>query len=900
MQKKNDAIKKSRTKSFIKRTLYSLLLLVILVGAGYYTALQYLKSDAGRQQIVKQIEKVTGREVALGNLGLAVGLKPTVEINNLRIDNAEWGTAEDFLKVDKAIVTAQLLPMLQKEIILEKITLVGADINLEKNKEGDANWVFSDKTTEKGVDEEEAKKTAVSLNLIAAENVNLSYSDAQTGKKHSLTLQDMKLNEGLTNMTLKLNGSYQKKPLSLDIETATVKEFMQKVSEIPVKGNVQYAGNNLDVDVLTVLPANEKPLSFTARVSGKVQSVPAEIYQVPEKYKGFFPITMSVNVAGTENKADLKNLSINATGATLKANSVNIGMKPLGGMGDLNLTLQDAGLFIPQLKGEPLTISTNLNYNNDVLKLRNLKLDSTGIDITGKNMNIGTKPLKASGSIKANIEKMGRFAEALKDKSLELDTSLQYADNVIKTENMTAKLGENLVRGQATVNLKPEPIGIRFDLAADDIYLHDILPKNQAINEAKPAEEEKPTLNKSGKLFSSKPMDLSILSKIKLNAKADIKNLHLEEKDTSKNVYKNIILSANIQNGQASIENFAAALPGGANINGQGGINENGALRLKFLVDNMILGSFLNHWTGNTLIQNGRTVTRIDLTANGKSPAALAASANGSAELVVKDAKIQSGYVNLLADDLVQNIIPFARKATGLTQVNCIVSRWPITNGVAETDITLIDTQQISIAGKGSINLGKETLDIRLIPSPKSPSLVSLSAPIIVSGTFTKPKFRPDTAKVATDVLKAAALGAINPLAIALPYLSAGGDKDPCDNVLDGMQINLKQASDRDVEKALGDAAAKDTSISNTVQEIQEGDLSETLQQVTPELLQQSPKKTLDNLEKSGKNILDGLESGVKNIIKLPGTPATQPTEQPADASPAPEQETEQESVPSD
>ena len=88
------------------------------------------------------------------------------------------------------------------------------------------------------------------------------------------------------------------------------------------------------------------------------------------------------------------------------------------------------------------------------------------------------------------------------------------------------------------------------------------------------------------------------------------------------------------------------------------------------------------------------------------------------------------------------------------------------------------DTTDTVIYGEGRISLRDETLDLRLKPQPKDRSFLSLRAPLLVSGSFKDPAFRPDYKRVTLRGVAAAVLGSIAPPAALLAVFESGPGKD--------------------------------------------------------------------------------------------------------------------------
>jgi hypothetical protein len=116
-----------------------------------------------------------------------------------------------------------------------------------------------------------------------------------------------------------------------------------------------------------------------------------------------------------------------------------------------------------------------------------------------------------------------------------------------------------------------------------------------------------------------------------------------------------------------------------------------------------------------------------------------------------------------------------------MTEVNCIVGRIDVEDGVAKTDKLLLDTSRLTIAGSGALDLDTEELDLLLSPNSKQPRLVGVANPVRVTGTLATPEVAvtvlPTRRRAATGLLA----GLINPAFLIVTFSGIGsGGGNPC------------------------------------------------------------------------------------------------------------------------
>jgi len=79
-----------------------------------------------------------------GDLNVRLSLSPRIEVSDLTIGNAEWSDVQPMLHVSHADVRVKLWSLLVGEPNLPQIDLRQPELMLERNANGEANWVFGE------------------------------------------------------------------------------------------------------------------------------------------------------------------------------------------------------------------------------------------------------------------------------------------------------------------------------------------------------------------------------------------------------------------------------------------------------------------------------------------------------------------------------------------------------------------------------------------------------------------------------------------------------------------------------------------------------------------------------------------------------------------------------------
>ncbi len=190
---------------------------------------------------------------------------------------------------------------------------------------------------------------------------------------------------------------------------------------------------------------------------------------------------------------------------------------------------------------------------------------------------------------------------------------------------------------------------------------------------------------------------------------------------------------------------------------------------------------------------------RAKLTGTGNSFAKLLATSNGRAGFSMSGGQISNLLLEIIGIDGAE-IIKFLFGGDQNVAVRCLVADFSVKDGVMNTDVFVLDTEDTNISGEGKLSLKDESIHLTLLPYPKDKSFMSLRSPLLARGTFKHPTFAPDMNKVAARGGAALILGALlTPLAAILPLIETGPGKD---SDCGGLIASLNQTGPHDARVA--------------------------------------------------------------------------------------------------
>ena len=172
----------------------------------------------------------------------------------------------------------------------------------------------------------------------------------------------------------------------------------------------------------------------------------------------------------------------------------------------------------------------------------------------------------------------------------------------------------------------------------------------------------------------------------------------------------------------------------------------------------------------------------VDLSGSGATRRTFLENVAGQIAVIGGPGKISGKKLDLWAADLVATMFSPKWEAQKMTDMNCIVAHIKLQEGCAEIGDFMLDTQLITIAGSGKLDLGTEELNVFIAPKPKQASLISLANPVEIKGTLSQPEVSvaklPKKGRLADAGILA---GLVNPAFLIFAFSDVGtGEANPC------------------------------------------------------------------------------------------------------------------------
>ncbi len=452
-------------------------------------------------------------------------------------------------------------------------------------------------------------------------------------------------------------------------------------------------------------------------------------------------------------------------------------------------------LDVAVLPGEPVNVQADTTVNGEQVTAA-LRLDSlAGLAERprgpwrniGLEFRQGTASLTAEGRIERPLELAGvdavftlrgpDVAELLPliDFILPLQGAVsvtgRMTDAVGSTrfEDLEIAVGKSDLKGSVTITQGEARPWMELDLAARKIDLGELFT---------PAVEESPFAR--DRVIPEQEYPVERLRSIDGRLRFAGAQLVLGDR-----VLGDVRVEADLEDGRLTLQGLEVEGWGGARIRLAGSLDGSRAppaVTYELRVRDLQYATFLGESDFASRVEGSLNAT-VFLRGTGHSRREMLAGANGQIVVVGGPGRIGNRLVDLWGADLVTTLLSPQWIVRNDTRLTCLVARIDVADGVATMDDLLLDTERVTVAAAGSLDLGSEILDLVIAPRPKQASLVSLANPARVSGPLGSPEISRTTLPRERMAAAGAGLlaGVVNPALLLFTLSRTGtGEANPC------------------------------------------------------------------------------------------------------------------------
>jgi AsmA protein len=433
----------------LKYALYTVVGLIVLVLLAVAVVVATFDPNKYKGELARVVKEKTGRTLVVeGKIGLSVF--PSIGVAVGKTSLSERNSDKIFARIDDVKVSLALLPLLSKQVVVDRVTLSGLNVDLVQDKNGKTN--FADLAGAGGSSAPEKtpaakpgpKGEAVQVDVAGIEirSSSATWRDEATGGRYKATIDKLETGRiassvpGKLSLAMRLEASQPKADYKVDL-SGQYRLNLEKQS---------YALSGMELKVADATPGSNKPplsvkgdVEFDAspqaiRFTLAADQVNLDRYlpppakapaggAAPPPAKPEEPIDLS-GLKGLNLKGDLKIDQLIAS--NVKLEKVHLGVKAAGGKVDAEPLTAD--LYQGKLNG---TASVNANTNTFAVKadLGGVALGPLLKDALNNEM------LEGKSNIALDVQTSGNVVSAMK-KALAGTARLSLKDGGLKGINI--------------------------------------------------------------------------------------------------------------------------------------------------------------------------------------------------------------------------------------------------------------------------------------------------------------------------------------------------------------------------------------------------------------------------------------------------------------------------------
>ena len=753
-----------------KYFLLGLAVLLVVVAGGIAFIAATFDANAYKPQIIALVKEQKQRTLTIpGDIRLSFFPKISADLG--RVSLSERNASAQFASVESAKVSLALLPLLSRQLIVDRVEIRGLSVALRRDKGGATNYddLLAKQESSGQTIRFDIRGVTVANGRIALDDqmaqrkIEIAELNLQTGRIANAMPGNAQLTARVRSSSPQIDASLAlKTKFSFDLER---KRYAVDALEGELKGTalgltdllVNVAGNaDLQTEARQFGFAGLK-LSVTGKQGGQPLALSLEapkltmagdqlnggkVSGLARLSPGGRNVNLTFALPSFEGTRQAFRLPAVTVAATLKDASTEANASLAGSLaGDFDQLLFSSPALTATLSGKQGattiagTVSTAITAN---LQSGRVDLPGIAIDVTLPNPGGGAMKLAASGSAVAELNQ----------------------------QNVSARLRGKLDESSfdATLGLAGySPAAYTFDIDVDKLDADRYRARTPVGATAAPGKDKPGPAGQP-----EKPIDLSALRQLQASGNLRVGGLKAENIRLA-----NLRLSMKASGGKLDINPLSASLYGGT-MSGSAGVVATAPAKfsVRQSLSGIDLGPLLKDAIGKDPVE-GRGNVMLDVTTEGGLVAQLKKNLNGKLRIELHDGAVKGFNIGqairsarsrvgeLRGDAPAQSGTGSAAEKSDFSELS---GSFNIVRGIARNDDLRAKSPLLRVDGSGNVDIGEDRLDYLVKATivstlqgqggPELQALKGLTVPVRLSGPFTSIGYKVDFSGIAEDLVR--------------------------------------------------------------------------------------------------------------------------------------------------
>ncbi|KVE37696.1 AsmA family protein [Burkholderia sp. TSV86] len=724
---------------------------------------------------------------------------PTFSASDIAVGNPDWAKAPHFATLDGAHFTVAVLPLLAHEVVIPTIELVNPAIDIERLADGRNNWTFEFKKSA------QPSRWKVQLHNFGFAKGWVTYRDAIT--KADLTVAIDTLGQPIAL------GDVLAQQEQTSRAASAQRVGKKGAVQLSAKAKAQVAAQASAALAASASSASAAGLAAAGAANSSGQAASARAGGTPS---GASP-TSSQPVALTAASASPGAVSSGAGGAAAGK------LAAASGASRAHAGASAASASAPAKPASP-TYAFGLSVKG---RYKGVPIDGTGKLGGVLALQDASRPFPLQADVKAGDTRLaivGTLTDPTHLAALDLRLWLQGASmshlyplagitlpdtppyategrlvgnfkrhaGTFRYENFNGRVGGSDLRGTLTYAQREPRALLSGELVSNLLRFSDLAPIIGADTAASKARRGDTTKQPAGRVLPVETFRTDRWRALDVDVKFTGKKLVKRSALPITDLYTHIVM----QDGVLSLVPLKFGVAGGTLATDARLDGSSAPLKGRFTVAARHL-KLKQLFPTQKVMQSALGEINGDaaLSATGNSPAALAATSNGEMKALVTNGAI-SRLLMEAAGLNVANVVYEKLFGARDVKINCAAVDFVATNGILDSKVFALDTDDAVIRVDGTVSLRDESLNLVIHPQTKGFRIFSLRSPFYVKGTFSKPDVGVNVSALALRAGAMVGLGLLNPFAALIPLIAPSNNQDvPCAQMFAQLRTPPKAAA---------------------------------------------------------------------------------------------------------
>jgi len=769
----------------VRRGIVGLASLAVLAGVALVIFVATVDVDRYRDDVARLVSEASGWPVRIeGRLDLVLGLHPIVGAHDVEVRSSHPDWTEPLARLDEILIHFDLWAAIRwQELELSRLEVSGVDLRLERDAVRGENWSAAQR------EEEPGSESGIRLRdpRVVLRDITVQYRDAERerGLRTHLEVLELQQLSASGGATLRARGDFDGTRLSAEGELGrhcsprshegAVCEYDFHLSDAG-RGRLRATGSlirsaeapriQLDLDAsmgsvdelvrfieaIPLASARVGAQEFRALLASRGLAEDATAPPLQDPLLALSPLHLTARIDRTLDRVRMESIeavlgSRDGHWFDLRgevdwtAERTRVDLELQGGSHDLHGLLD--GFVRPMPALDRTRATARLHGPLDDLVLQGLRVEAEHEDRVTFVVESGDvhwkrapdTPIALKLSVRdSDLAALGNVmgVELPPLGPLGLTATLDVTARHVRAPSVQLTLGESQIEGVLDFHFAvDERPSLHAELRAPLVRMIDlgIKPPARASGEAEP--ERRP-------LDLAAPLDLQPLRAIDLDGvlrvdrlvgrnRFDLRDLlvSFEQRD-SLLVVDELSLAWEEGEGWMALRVDARQEPLQVSTQGR--------------AQGIVLDRLISQISDEPIF-HGDLELGFDIEGRGGSGREILAALAGDLFLHAREGGIATQYSRKLQLDLLRDADPEWR-GMEFEAMNCFVSDWVLTDGRAEVQLALLDTDDKQVLMAGWIDLGASTMDLELVPALKEAVPGSMTTAVRLKGPLNDPKVR--------------------------------------------------------------------------------------------------------------------------------------------------------------